>query len=88
MRITIVLAVVVALICTSVHAGEILADGPFAGIDLSSLPEQQAEILRSANEDFVLVQNGRLPRNAVKDEETPLPSDGGTTFYRARGYSR
>jgi hypothetical protein len=86
MKIAIAFAVIAGWLCTSAHAGEILTSGPFAGVDLASLPKRQAEVLRSANEDFVLVEQGKRPRNAVEDEEMPLPSDGGTTFYKGKGY--
>ena len=86
MRISIAFAVIAGWLCTSAHAGEVLTSGPFAGVDLAFLPKRQAEILRAANEDFVLVEQGNRPRNAVEDDEAPLPSDGGTKFYKGKGY--
>ena len=48
MRIVTMLAVLALLIAAPVYAGEVLADGPFSGVNLDSLPkEQAAENLRA-----------------------------------------
>ena len=50
----------VSMACT---AEQLLQDGPFALVDLSALPEQDAQIIREANEDFICVLQGRKPKN-------------------------
>lgn len=65
---------------------ETLTKGPFSGIDISSLSKENARIIKEANEDFLLVQKGKKPKNAKFDEEAALPSDGGTTYYKGNGY--
>ena len=67
-------------------AGEVLKEGPFSGVDLSALSTNQAAIIRNANEDFMLVQNGRAPSHAVIDQKADLLSDGGTTYWVANGF--
>ncbi len=74
------------LLCISnLCAEEILKEGPFSGIDVSTLPSKQAAIIRAANEDFVLVQRGKRPRNAVS-ANMAAPADGGTTYWKSDGY--
>lgn len=85
MKMAIIVSVMTGWLC-AVHAGEVLTRGPFAGVDLASLPKRQAEVLRAATEDFVLAEQGKRPRNAVEDVEMPIPSDGGTTLYKGKGY--
>jgi len=70
----------------NIRAGEMLNEGPFSGIDISSLSTNEAAIIRKANEDFVLAQKGHKPRYAVVDNEQGLPADGGTTFWKGNGY--
>jgi hypothetical protein len=79
--------VCLSLLTLNVAAGEMLAEGPFAGVDLSALPTDEAQIIRAANEDFICVVHGRKPVNAKFDKSAPLPADGGTTFYKGKGYS-
>ena len=67
-------------------AEQVPQDGPFALVDLSVLPEQDAQIIRLANEDFTCVLQGRKPQNAKFDEKAALPKDGGTTYYKGKGY--
>ncbi len=74
----------VSMACT---AEQLLQDGPFALVDLSALPEQDAQIIREANEDFICVLQGRKPQNAKFDEKAVLFKDGGTTYYKGKGYS-
>ena len=64
-----------------------LADGPFIGVDLAKLPLEQRHIIQEASEDFRAVVQGRKPIHAKLDSDVPLPSDGGTTFYRGNGYN-
>ena len=63
-----------------------LSKGPFSGIDISSLSKENAQIIMEANEDYLLVKNGKKPKNAKFDTKAALPSDGGTTYYRGNGY--
>jgi len=65
---------------------EILSSGPFEGIDLATLPVDDAKSIREASRDFMLVTKGRKPRYARFDNEAALPADGGTTFYKGRKY--
>ena len=75
------------LLSPTIALCETLSAGPFARIDLATLPEEAAIVLREANEDFVLVQEGHKPRHAHFDSEAALPSDGGTTYYNGRKYT-
>lgn len=43
--------------------------------------------LKEAAEDFSAVVSGKPPVFAVLDKEAPLPTDGGTTYFKGRGYS-
>lgn len=76
-----------SLLAINVAAGELLTEGPFAGVDLSALPTDEAQIIKAANEDFICVVQGRKPVNAKFDKSAPLPTDGGTTFYKGKEYS-
>lgn len=51
------------------------------------LPEDDALVLKEANEDFLLVTNGYKPKHATFDENVPLPTDGGSTPWKGRQYS-
>ena len=44
------------------------------------------QALQDALEDINAVLAGRPPKHAAVDTEQPLPTDGGTTFFRADGY--
>ena len=68
-------------------AKEIFKEGPFSGIDLSTLPKHDAQTIRESNEDFILVLAGHNPRYAKFDKDAPLPRDGGTTYYKGKGYT-
>lgn len=63
-----------------------LPDGPFQGVDLDVLPLSQRDIIVKATEDFELVRAGRKPHHATIDAGMPVPADGGTHFYQAKGY--
>jgi hypothetical protein len=67
-------------------AEQLIQDGPFALVDLSALPELDAQIIREANEDFICVLQGRKPKNIKFDESYAL-MDGGTVCYKGKGYS-
>jgi len=60
--------------------------GPFVGIDVARLPETDRRTITEAAADFRAVVAGRKPVHAVFDKDAPLPSDGGTTFYKGNGY--
>jgi hypothetical protein len=45
-----------------------------------------AKALQEALEDFRAVDAGNKPIHAVFDKEAPLPTDGGTTYYKGNGY--
>lgn len=42
--------------------------------------------LQKSLDDFNAVLEGKPPIHAVVDREVPLPTDGGTTFYKGDGY--
>jgi len=42
--------------------------------------------LQKARDDFNAVLEGKHPNHAEVDKDVPLPSDGGTTFYKGDGY--
>lgn len=42
--------------------------------------------LQKSLDDFNAVLEGKPPIHAVVDQEVPLPTDGGTTFYKGDGY--
>lgn len=42
--------------------------------------------LQELSEDFDAVVAGRKPVHARVDEKTPVPADGGTSFYIGHGY--
>lgn len=60
--------------------------GPFVGIDWAALPEHDRRTLSEASADFNAVASGKKPVYAIFDEQAPLPSDGGTTYYQGKGY--
>lgn len=60
--------------------------GPFVGFDVSKLSEGDRRTISEASADFSAVVAGKKPIHAVFDEDAPLPSDGGTTFYQGHGY--
>lgn len=64
----------------------VTAQGPFVGIELSKLSEDDRSVIVQASEDFRAVVAGRKPVHAVFDKEHPLPADGGTTFYKGNRY--
>jgi hypothetical protein len=59
---------------------------PFPGIDAAKLSPADRLVITEASEDFEAVLSGKKPIHAVFDKDSPLPSDGGTTFYRGRHY--
>ena len=63
-----------------------LTEGPFNGIDISSLSKENARIIKEASEDYLLVKKGKKPKNAKFDTKAALPTDGGTTYYKGNGY--
>jgi len=77
----------IIIVSSSIAFGETIVEGPFAGIDLSSLPKETSQIIEQANEDYILVLKGFKPRHAIFDKNAPLPSDGGTTFYKGNKYT-
>lgn len=64
-----------------------VSPGPFIGVDLSRLLPEHRKIIQEASEDFLAVVEGRKPLHAKLDIDAPLPSDGGTTFYKGNGYN-
>lgn len=42
--------------------------------------------LQQALDDFNDVLEGKHPVHAIVDKDVPLPTDGGTTFYKGDGY--
>jgi len=62
------------------------SSGPFIGVDLATLPPEHRQIIQEASEDFRAVVEGKQPIHAKIDNNEPLPSDGGTTFYKGSGY--
>lgn len=70
------------LICTA----ETIDKGPFSGINISILSKKNAKIIKEANEDYLLVKNGKKPKNAKIDTTAAFPGDGGTTYYKGNGY--
>jgi len=73
--------------CTSQAPQPAIGPGPFIGIDLAKLPPEDRQIITEASEDFRAVVAGKKPMHAVFDKNADLPSDGGTTFYKGRGYN-
>lgn len=45
------------------------------------------EIIQQARADFAAVAIGKSPIYAKRDTSIPLPNDGGTTVFKAPGYS-
>lgn len=86
MKTAIKIILMLLLASTSV-LGETIAEGPFSGVDLSSLSIESSQTIKQANEDFILVLNGSMPLYAKFDEKAHLPSDGGTSFYKENNYS-
>lgn len=63
-----------------------LRPGPFVGVDVSKLSARDGQVIKDASEDFRAVVQGKKPIHAKLDEDAPLPSDGGTHFYKGDGY--
>jgi hypothetical protein len=72
--------------CSPPSSSPAVSPGPFIGVDLSTLPPEQRRIIQEASEDFRAVVEGKKPIHAELDNDAPLPSDGGTTFYKGNGY--
>jgi hypothetical protein len=71
----IVSCILIVIISASAFA-ETLTDGPFRGIDLSSVTENEALAISHANSDIQLVLSGSEPKFAVKGKNKyHLPSD-------------
>ena len=81
-----------ALVITALLAGcsnaarPPVGPGPFVGIDTTKMTASDRKTLMEASEDFRAVAAGKKPVHAVFDQAAPLPSDGGTTFYKGHGY--
>ena len=58
----------------------------FQGVDLSKLSPADRKVMTEAAEDFQAVLSGKKPVHATFDKDAPLPSDGGTTFYKGDHY--
>ena len=58
----------------------------FQGVDLSKLSPSDQKVMAEAAEDFQAVLSGKKPVHAIFDKDAPLPSDGGTTFYKGNHY--
>jgi len=65
---------------------KVLEQGPFSGIDLSKMDQSDAQIIRNANEDFLLVLDGKKPQHAKVNEEEPVLENGSTTSYIGKRY--
>ena len=72
--------------CSQQSALPQLEAGPFIGVDMSKLPARDCKIIQEASEDFRAVVQGKKPTHAKFDSDAPLPSDGGTHFYKGDGY--
>lgn len=72
--------------CSQRSPSSDLSSGPFIGVDLSALPPEHRQTIQEASEDFRAVVEGKKPIHARIDNNEPLPSDGGTTFYKGNGY--
>jgi hypothetical protein len=59
---------------------------PFVGLSSAAMPDADRKIIMEASDDFLAVLAGKKPIHAKFDEEAPLPTDGGTTFYIGEGY--
>ena len=59
----------------------------FSGLDVSSIPKEEVDVLIEASEDFKAVLEGKKPVHAKLDLDVPLPSDGGTVFYLGNKYN-
>ena len=71
-------------LCLLPARGEILARGPFAGLDLDVAPADVRPMIVAANEDCIEVSEYRLPKNA---EPYPMViQDGGSRAYIGVGY--
>jgi len=68
------------------NAAETLERGPFSGIDISKCSEEDAHTIRTANEDFLLVQEGKKPKHATLNSKTTPIIDGSTTSYLGSRY--
>jgi hypothetical protein len=72
--------------CSRQSALPQLQPGPFVGVDVSELSARDGQIIKEASEDFRAVVQGKKPIHAKFDKNAPLPSDGGTHFYKGDGY--
>lgn len=72
--------------CSQQSALPQLQPGPFIGIDMSKLAAKDRQIISEASDDFRAVVQGKKPIHAKIDPDAPLPSDGGTHFYKGNGY--
>jgi hypothetical protein len=48
--------------------------------------EETLRRLQKSLDDFNAVIEGKYPIHAEVDKDVPLPTDGGTTFYKSDGY--
>jgi hypothetical protein len=72
--------------CSRQSALPILEPGPFVGIDMSKLSNEDKATISEASEDFRAVVQGKKPVHAEFDADAPLPSDGGTHYYKGKRY--
>jgi hypothetical protein len=78
---------ILLMLVSQMSFGESLGYGPFSDIDLSALKSNEKSIILEASADFQAVLEGKQPLHAKFDEDSPLPADGGTSFYVGSGYS-
>ena len=51
-----------------------------------SLGAERLKVLQAALEDFNAALNFKAPVHAAPDKDAAVPADGGTSYYKARGY--
>jgi hypothetical protein len=84
---TIAIAVLLVFsVFSSVNAEDIIKEGPFKGIDADKLHKDFRTTLLNANEDFVLLQQGKEARHAKPNKDIPPYMDGGTHTICGEGY--
>lgn len=71
---------------SSVNAENVIKEGPFKGIDADKLNENFRTILLNANEDFLLLRQGREAKHAKPNKDIPPYMDGGTHTICGEGY--
>lgn len=79
-------ALALVLVSSGGAFGQSIDYGPFKDVPLSGLTANHRKIIVEASEDFEAVKAGRQPVHAVRDAESPLPADGGTSFWIGVGY--